>query len=247
MNDVAPRRLPRRQQADDDRARQYQRAGGSEHAAVEPRRRQPRHAVRCHGDQHRQRPVGHDEPRGAAEPGEHQALGQHLPDDAAAPGADGRANGELARARREPSEQEVGDIAAGNQQHEAYRGEQDEQPQPVVADVKRAQTFHSGAALGIHVRLVDGQVLAYAHELVVHLREGEFRFVARIHVKIELVEHRELRGREADGNPRFGDVTDVIEVRRHDADHVVLLAVDADRAPDEAAIADGIAAARADG
>ena len=57
-------------------------------------------------------------------------LGQQLPDDLPAAGADRDAHAHLARPPRGAREQEVGDVGTGNQQDEADRAQQRPEQQP---------------------------------------------------------------------------------------------------------------------
>ena len=67
------------------------------------------------------------QPGASAEQRQHDALGQELPDDADAAGAEGGADGHLALPCRRAGQQQVGDVRAGYQQHEADGGPQHEQ------------------------------------------------------------------------------------------------------------------------
>ena len=60
-------------------------------------------------------------PEHAAADGEQQALGQRLPEDVPPSRADRGADGDLARPRRGPRQQQVGDVRAGDEQHERRR------------------------------------------------------------------------------------------------------------------------------
>ena len=74
---------------------------------------------------------------------EHQALEQELPDDAPACRADGDANGDLAGARRRTREQQVGDIRAGDEQHEHDRAHHRDETSPArPADESVGERFH---------------------------------------------------------------------------------------------------------
>jgi hypothetical protein len=57
----------------------------------------------------------------AANRGEHEALGDELPYDAAAAGADGQTHGDLLAPCRPPRQQQAGDVGADDQQHGADR------------------------------------------------------------------------------------------------------------------------------
>ena len=77
-----------------------------------------------HAAQHaRQRPRRATAPAAASS----SALDHQLPDDAAARGADGEAHGDLALARARAREQQVGQVGAGDQQHQAGRRQQDDE------------------------------------------------------------------------------------------------------------------------
>ena len=93
-----------------------------QHRPVHPRLRQPGHVLRAERGEQRPRPSS---PRACrARPpaaGEHQALGQRLAQEVPAARADRGANRHLARARRAAGEQQVGDVGAGDEQHEARR------------------------------------------------------------------------------------------------------------------------------
>ena len=64
---------------------------------------------------------------------EHQRLGQKLPDDAVARGAERRPDRHLALARGAPREQQIGDVGARNQQDERDRSAEDQQRRPQIA------------------------------------------------------------------------------------------------------------------
>ena len=73
------------------------------------------------------------------------------------------------------------------------------------------QPHDVGAALAIHVRVIDGEACATRENSSLHLRHRDVRLLARVGVEIELVEHRQLRRREADRNERLGGIADLVE------------------------------------
>ena len=91
-------------------------------------------AGRVDGEQRANAERAEAEAEHAAGQRQHHALGQQLPNDAAAAGADRRADRDLALAARGAHEQQVRDVGAGDQQHKADRAQQDEQRRPDVAD-----------------------------------------------------------------------------------------------------------------
>ena len=66
----------------------------------------------------RQRPARDDQAGDAAEHREHARLGEQLRDQLPAAGADRQPHGHLGRAARAAREQQVGDVRAGDQQHD---------------------------------------------------------------------------------------------------------------------------------
>ncbi len=73
-------------------------------------------------------------PQAAANRREQHAFGQQLRDDAAAGGADGRSNRDLAAAPGGADQQQVGDVGAGDQQDEPDRAEQHVEGRADVGD-----------------------------------------------------------------------------------------------------------------
>ena len=74
--------------------------------------------------------------------GEQQALGQHLPRQPPPAGADGRAHRQLALPADGARQQQVGDVDAGHQQHDAHRRHQHDERMPHVADDVLVQRDH---------------------------------------------------------------------------------------------------------
>ena len=93
-------------------------------------------------DERRERqhaPAGEQEACRAAACDEQQALGDELPRDAAAAGAERRAHRELLRPRRHAREHQIGHVCAGDEQQASDRTERDEQCRPDVADLAIAK------------------------------------------------------------------------------------------------------------
>ena len=80
-------------------------------------------------ERHRERDAGD-----AAEQRQQHTLGEQLLRDASAAGAERGAHRKLARARRAARELEIGDVRAGDEQHERDRAEHDEQTLANAAD-----------------------------------------------------------------------------------------------------------------
>ena len=93
------------------------------------------------------------QPRDAAGGREHQAFGQHLAHQAAALGAERGAQADLALARRAARQQQVGDVDAGDEQHQRDRADQREQRRAQLADQLFLQREDHHRAAGIELRL----------------------------------------------------------------------------------------------
>ena len=121
------------------RRRQTKQHAGDDADTEEESERPP-----VHGEDHPERPAnvlqfrvepadtGHreQETERASHEREQHALREELPDDLPAGGADRDAHAHLPRPPRGTREQEVGDIGAGNQQHESDRAQQRPEQQP---------------------------------------------------------------------------------------------------------------------
>ena len=79
-------------------------------------------------------PVRQHQAEAGAGHAEHHRLGDQLPQQPGAPGAERRADSQLPVPRRPAREQQVRDVAAGDEQHETNRAEQHEQWPAHVAD-----------------------------------------------------------------------------------------------------------------
>ena len=101
-----------------------------------------------------------------ARPGEHDALDQHLPDDAAAAAADRRPHRDLAPTLGRPDQQQVRDVGARDQQHEPDGTKEGEQGGPRVAHDITVQPGHPDLQVLSLVERVD---FAQARGDCVHL------------------------------------------------------------------------------
>ena len=164
---------------------------------------------------------------------EHHALGEKLPDDAHAPCAERRADGDLAAARRAAREQEVRDVAARDQQHDADGREQDEQARAVASDEIGAERFHREAQLGGVARDVVAQTSGDRLELLQRLLARHAALQPAVHGQVVLVVHRLPLRREGDRRPQLLVVRREVERGRHDADDGVIAAVHVDRRADD--------------
>ena len=149
--------MPGRRQPEDQ-------AGDQRHREREDQGRQiDRHLVETREIRRRQREERRHAPArddGTAEAGgerQHHALGEELADQAAASGADRRAHDDLAAARRGARQQQIGDVGAGDEQHEAHRAEQHEQRLPRRADDGLMERRDAHALVAVAARVLGGQ------------------------------------------------------------------------------------------
>ena len=99
--------------------------------------------------EHAQRRPGEGEAGDAGHQRQQRALGQQLAHQPAAPGPQGGAHGELAVAAQHPRQRQVGDVGAGQQQHQAGRAEQQPQDRPRVGGQRRQHRRGAGAEPGL--------------------------------------------------------------------------------------------------
>ena len=113
--------------------------------------------------------IGDDQAGDAAEHGEHDAFGERLADEPSARCAEGEPDRGLRAARGSASQQQIGDVGAGNEQHQAADGEQDAQAVAVVGfhdadagaggndldDLLGQAGFDAGHPVGGHAAVID--------------------------------------------------------------------------------------------
>ena len=109
--------------AGDGRDQRHQR-GKSEDGGIEPDLVQAWNRIVAKDLQHVHHRSRHSEPHQTAEAGEDQALDEHLTHEPTTARAESRANRELVDAPRGPSEHEIGDVDARDQEHESDGSEQ---------------------------------------------------------------------------------------------------------------------------
>jgi hypothetical protein len=142
-----------------------------------------------HGEQRVGTGPGDEETGDAAERGENDAFGEELADDAGARGSEGGAEGHLRFAAHAADEQEIGDVAAGDEENDA--GDPHEQVEVgLVLILKVLDTAPCGGeddvgfgegqlALGVGVHGIRGDDLAEeAADFGLQRGEGDTRFEA---------------------------------------------------------------------
>ena len=95
-----------------------------QHATIERHAFEPRDAARGDGDKQADEPFREDDADRAGNNGQHRGLQQQMADQLAATRAERRPHRELAPTRRRARHEQIGDIGAGDRQHEGDRAEQ---------------------------------------------------------------------------------------------------------------------------
>ena len=167
---------------------------------------------------------------------EQRALGQQLADDAEAAGAEGEPDGDLPPPLRCAREQKVGDVRAGDQQHDERRRlpEREQRPGAFVEHAAEERE-HAHAVVAVRVRIVTREPRGeHRHFRLRVLERRAGPQVADDREVSQVAARRHLRI-ERDGGPDFGALGEG-ESRRHHADDDVRLAVDDDRTPHDRAV-----------
>ena len=197
LHQVRAHGLPGRSAAREDPGEHRRKEGEREHGQVQLDVRLRRQGEGRHRRQdHAQEDDREADAQHAPEGGQEQALGEELGEDPPPPRPQGRAQRHLAAPCRAASEEQVGDVGAGDEQHEPDRPQEQPHPgdrlaaQEVVLqrlDARAPPRVRAGVLLGdalgdrLHVRvgLLQGHVgLQAAHhqqpvEVVVDLLGGE--------------------------------------------------------------------------
>src|SRR5580692_4542948 len=204
-----------------------------------------RQALRSNGDEQTQRAKGERKPGSASHHAEHDAFEQKVANDAPTAGAKRGADGKLLMAAFSADKKKIGDIRAGDQEHDADRSHQDPEQLADVSNDILTEGTNLGANAGLvkqlyaeawrrrkagphgrdHARDVGvggfkgNSGLEPSDAIVAELAEGSF-------AAIELERQKEL-GLFA---------VEKTEAAGHDADDLMRLAVEGDSTADDGAI-----------
>ena len=141
-----PAGAQRRREPEHERGEDGDNQREGQDAQVRPGIDRQRQGTRRHRRQGRTRPSREQQSRNAAGRGKEQRLGERLADDAHAPGADGQADGGFAAPCFCARQHQVGDIRAGNDQHEPDQAHQDHERRRQVA-AQRSRTRSRASAI----------------------------------------------------------------------------------------------------
>ncbi len=96
-----------------------------------------------------------------------------------APRSQGAPDAHLARPFRGSHEQQVGDVRAGDQEHESYGRQQHEQRQAYRPDDLLSQRYDGRAPLGVGLRTLHGRLGGYGADVGPRGRQGRSPSEAR--------------------------------------------------------------------
>ena len=143
---ILARGLERGREPERQRRHQAGEGGERQHPAVDVDLAQPREVGRMQCAKQSQGSGRDHEAERATGHREQAALGEQLPDHRPSARAQRRPEGELAFPDRGPHQEQMGDVGAGDHQHEAHRAEQDHQRRPGMLDHVLLQRARPGCA-----------------------------------------------------------------------------------------------------
>ena len=149
-----------REQAEEHRGEEDERAAVEEHPAVDVEVLEERHpgllAAGNAGEEEREAQARGEEPEEPAEDREDETLGQQLPEQAATAGAERGPDGHLLLAGPGAGEEEVGHVGAGHEEHEGDAGEEEHEHRLHLSHQDVAERDH----LHRHALHLVGEALA---------------------------------------------------------------------------------------
>ncbi len=259
-DEIRPRALPRREQAEEESRAEGDDRGEDEHPPVHGELDRARGFGGENGANALKRPARHHEARGAAGQGQQAGFEQELPHELPAARADGEPHGDFGLPGGRAGEEQVGHVGARDEQHE--RGDAEQQRE-------RRDGLRVDLALAVRTGRDEDRLCAEAlHRLIAHpgLEAGldvvEDRVVRHVDRRARLLERRaRLQPREEIGPvgapvleparravqrvaQRDRDIREgarperhAVEARRRHADDRQRLAVDGERLADDTRIA----------
>jgi hypothetical protein len=181
--------------------------------------------------------------RRGADDRQDQTFDQQLPDETPASGAERRTDPHFALTGGRAGQQQVRDIRAGNQQHDADGPEQHQHPGP---GRRTDQIILKRTHADEPVLVPDRMRLLERRGNLVHLglrlfhRDAWFQPGDALKIEVEIVRVADaLVGRDHIGRPQFGRLRDADGIReagRHDAEHLVAAAFERDRATEDGGV-----------
>ena len=233
------RRAKRRQRAGGQRGDDREHRGEAEDHAVDANPVRPRNVGGQERDQGRHAGPGDGEARRAPEQADERALGQELPDDAAAAGPEGDAQRQLVPAGGGAHLLQVGQVHGPDQPHRGDRREQQEQhrahlAQPVLPP--RPEGDARPVVVGHPPREQPGELRAERPHLVRRRLQGDAGTEAADQERGARPQPDRARRVHGHRHPEVRAGRREVEVRRHDAPHLVGDPVERQRPSDDGRI-----------
>ena len=173
----------------------------------------------------------------ASKPREQQAFGQKLPRNSCAARAERQAHGNFAPPTRSAREQQVGNVGAGNEEHEADSSDQDEKRGTRLPRKLFPQRHRKRADFCVRRRILLLQLLGDGSQVGIRDFERHTGFQSSDDLQMVIPVVRELRRRELHRGPQLRIAVGKLKTTRHHADHVVFLVVQPDLLADDLWIA----------
>ena len=195
---------------------------------------EPWDALRFESEQGFHAPRGQQQSEQAADDAENEAFGEKLANQTSSPCAKRGAHGNLGLPGRRLREEEIGDVDAGDQQHEPDRAEKHQHCLANVSDHRFVQ-LHSGEVEAfIAVRILSREPRTNGLDLCFHLLDRHSGSCPADHCEIPGAAL--LDGEVIGIFDRCPDLTARREREplRHHADHLIGHAVERDAPPDDA-------------
>ena len=151
---VELRGAQRRRQAENETGADRDREGEPENRRVQSDRKHRRQRIRGQPEQRSKGAPGQEQPDDGPQERQQHALGEQLADDARPAGPHGGPDGDLPAAGGRARQQQVRDVGAGDEKHEAHRPEQRPEGGPDVLHQLVLQPDHVRAHAGVVVRIL---------------------------------------------------------------------------------------------
>ena len=213
-----------------------------EHSQIETRHVRHRHRVRHQLRQQRDRRQRDRHTQCATHGGEDGALGDHLPREPVAIGADGGANRELLLSGQRPCDEEICEVGARDQQHAQGGRDQRDQKRSGLSRHLIAETEHGGAGLRVLFGILAGELRRDQLHFAADLIEGDSRLHPRDDIEVGVGAIGNRARRELEAGPQLGRARWKPEACRHHSDNHERLIVQHDRAAENRRIAAELAA-----
>src|SRR4029453_11457762 len=137
---------------------------------------EPRNVLRSEHAEKIDAPPGDEQAAHGAKESEKEAFKQELRDNSPTASGEGSSNCNLSPASRGPSEQEIGDICAGNEENEKHRGKDGNKRRPDVSHDVFVQADNQIGSIAIRLRILCRQPRSNRVQFGIALLNADSRF-----------------------------------------------------------------------